>query len=60
MVSMTWEMGCNVVEPGYVRPRQGVLETDDILAEDRRKVGALGEPGSGHGQMQRTLLLLYA
>ena len=35
LVSTTWEMGCNVVEPGYKRPRRGILESDDILAKDR-------------------------
>jgi hypothetical protein len=35
LVSTTREMGCNVVEPGYIRPKRGILESDDILAKDR-------------------------
>jgi hypothetical protein len=27
-------MVSNVVEPGYMRPRRGVLESDEILAKD--------------------------
>src|SRR6266508_6353279 len=30
-------MGCNVVELGYMRPRRGILESDDILAKDRHR-----------------------
>jgi hypothetical protein len=37
LVSTTWEMGCNVVELGYMRPRRGILESDDILAKDNRR-----------------------
>jgi hypothetical protein len=36
-VSTTWEMGCNVVELGYIRPRRGILESDDILAKGMRE-----------------------
>src|SRR5262245_26644497 len=36
LVSTTWEMECNVVEPGYMRPMRGILESDDFLAKDRR------------------------
>jgi hypothetical protein len=32
-------MGCNVVEPGYIRPKRGILESDDILAKDRQIAG---------------------
>jgi len=28
-------MGCNVAELGYMRPRRGIWESDDILAKDR-------------------------
>jgi hypothetical protein len=37
LVSTAWEMGCNVAEPGYRRPRRGILELDDILAKNRDK-----------------------
>jgi hypothetical protein len=33
-------MGCNVVGLGYMRPRQGILESDDTLAKDRFDVPA--------------------
>src|SRR5215510_5556385 len=32
-------MGCYVVELGYMRPRRGILESDDILAKDRLPSG---------------------
>jgi hypothetical protein len=35
LLSTTWEMGCNVVEQGYMRPRRGILESDDILSKGR-------------------------
>ena len=35
LVSTTWEMGCNVVEPGYKRSRRRIMELDDVLARDR-------------------------
>ena len=28
-------MECNVVEPGYMRPGRGILESDDIMAKDK-------------------------
>src|SRR5262249_39683206 len=31
VVSTAWEMGGNVAELGYMRPRRGILESDDIL-----------------------------
>src|SRR5262245_54305080 len=34
LVSPTCEMGCNVVEPSYMRPRRGIMESDDFLAKD--------------------------
>jgi hypothetical protein len=37
LVSITWERGCVVVEPGHRRPRRGILESDDILAKDSHK-----------------------
>src|SRR6266545_188064 len=40
LVSTTWEMGCNVAELGYMRPRRGILESDDTLAKDRVNVPA--------------------
>src|SRR5215467_4484687 len=36
LVSTTWEMVCNVVALGYMRPRRGILRSDDILAKDRQ------------------------
>src|SRR5262249_56641859 len=35
LVSTAWEMGCNVVELGYMRPRRGILESGDILAKNK-------------------------
>src|SRR5215471_12023271 len=29
-------MGCNVGEPGYMKPRRGILEQDEVLAKDMR------------------------
>ena len=34
VVSTTWEMGGNVAELGYMRPRRGILKSDDILPKD--------------------------
>lgn len=31
-------MGCKVVELGYMRPRRGILESDDILAKDSHTI----------------------
>jgi hypothetical protein len=37
LVLTTWKMECNVVEPGYLNPRRGILESDDILVKDNRR-----------------------
>jgi hypothetical protein len=34
LLSPTLEMGCNVVELGYMRPRRGILKSDNILEKD--------------------------
>ena len=46
LVLTTWEMGCNVVELGYMRPRRGLLESDDILAKDTPVIMELGQSTS--------------
>ena len=28
-------MGCNLGELGYMKPRRGILEQDEVLAKDR-------------------------
>ena len=54
VVSTTWKMRCNVAELGYMRPRRGILESDEILARDRCAPRACPSPKLGSSVFSTT------